>query len=154
MRPRNPIIRMNREDIIEKVFPHSLFGYDPVAVDSFLDEVIREFDRMTNTIDVLQFRLSQELGEARQMNDCLTHMLSRSEFEGRVEQLIASGHEEPAPAAAPQEGHGALSSADEAPIVSTLITNCKSTVYSAAFSFPGDPPPPLDPPFPLSPLSP
>lgn len=49
---------MDREDIITKVFPHSLFGYDPVAVDAFLDEVIREFDRMANTIDVLKFRLA------------------------------------------------------------------------------------------------
>lgn len=54
---------MDRNEVINKVFPHSLIGYDPVAVDAFLDEVIREFDRMTNTIDVLQFRLAQELGE-------------------------------------------------------------------------------------------
>lgn len=61
---------MNRDDIIQKVFPHSLFGYDPVAVDAFLDEVIREFDRMENTIDVLKFRLAQEIGEQR-MNETL-----------------------------------------------------------------------------------
>lgn len=86
---------MNRDDIIEKVFPHSLFGYDPVAVDAFLDEVIREFDRMTNTIDVLQFRMSQELGEARQTNDILSARLSRTEFNDRVEQLLSAGHIEP-----------------------------------------------------------
>lgn len=80
---------MDREDIINKVFPHSLFGYDPVAVDAFLDEVIREFDRMTNTIDVLRFRLSQELVEANQTNDCLTAELIRAEFSGRVEALSA-----------------------------------------------------------------
>ena len=54
---------MDRNDVINKVFPHSLIGYDPVAVDAFLDDVIREFDRMTNTIDVLQFRLTQQLEE-------------------------------------------------------------------------------------------
>ncbi len=86
---------MNRDDIIEKAFPHSLFGYDPVAVDAFLDEVIREFDRMTNTIDVLQFRMSQELGEARQTNDILSARLSRTEFNDRVEQLLSAGHIEP-----------------------------------------------------------
>lgn len=55
---------MDRNDIINKVFPHSLFGYDPVAVDAFLDEVIRELDRRANTIDVLQFRIANELGNA------------------------------------------------------------------------------------------
>ena len=81
---------MNREERIEKVFPHSLFGYDPVAVDAFLDEVIREFDRMTNTIDVLQFKLAQELGEAKPINELLAPAQSREEFEERVEALIAS----------------------------------------------------------------
>lgn len=91
---------MNREDIINKVFPHSLFGYDPVAVDAFLDEVIREFDRMTNTIDVLQFRLSNELGEARMTNDMLSAKLHISGFNDRVEQLLSAEAEtqsDPAP---------------------------------------------------------
>ena len=52
---------MDRNEVINKVFPHSFMGYDPVAVDAFLDEVIREFDRLTNTIDVLQFRIAHEL---------------------------------------------------------------------------------------------
>ena len=81
---------MNRDDIINKVFPHSLFGYDPVAVDAFLDEVIREFDRMTNTIDVLQFRISNELNEARKTNDCLSAELHISSFNDRVGQLLAA----------------------------------------------------------------
>ena len=79
---------MDREDVINKVFPHSLFGYDPVAVDAFLDEVIREFDRMTNTIDVLQFRLAQELSEAKQNNDLLSAELHRQGYESRVEQVM------------------------------------------------------------------
>ncbi|MCR5807934.1 MAG: DivIVA domain-containing protein [Clostridiales bacterium] len=82
---------MNRDDIIKKVFPHSLFGYDPVAVDAFLDEVIREFDRMTNTIDVLQFRLAQELGEAQQTNEMLNAELQRAGFIKRVEQFVSAG---------------------------------------------------------------
>ena len=53
---------MDRNEIVNKVFPHALFGYDPIAVDAFLDEVIRELDRRANTIDVLQFRIANELG--------------------------------------------------------------------------------------------
>ena len=80
---------MDREDIITKVFPHSLFGYDPVAVDAFLDEVIREFDRMSNTIYVLKFRLASELNEAKQTNDCLAAELIRASFEERAGRLPA-----------------------------------------------------------------
>ena len=100
---------MNREDVINKVFPHSLFGYDPVAVDAFLDEVIREFDRMTNTIDVLQFRLSQELGEAKETNDMLSAELRRVDYASRVEQLISglpSGEKEAEAPFIPQEEGG------------------------------------------------
>ncbi|MBR3459603.1 MAG: DivIVA domain-containing protein [Clostridia bacterium] len=81
---------MNRDDVINKVFPHSLFGYDPVAVDAFLDEVIREFDRMTNSIDVLKLKLTQELGEARLTNDFLNAELIKLGFEQRVEKLPAA----------------------------------------------------------------
>ena len=86
---------MNRDDVINKVFPHSLFGYDPVAVDAFLDEVIREFDRMTNTIDVLQFKLTQELGSAKMTNDVLSAQLARTAFEYRAEQLLPEHMEQP-----------------------------------------------------------
>lgn len=85
---------MDREDIINKVFPHALFGYDPVAVDAFLDEVIREFDRLSNTIEVLKFRISQELGEAAQTNDVLTARLLRADYEERVAKLEAGEEEE------------------------------------------------------------
>lgn len=84
---------MDRNEVIEKVFPHSLFGYDPVAVDAFLDEVIREFDRLNNTIDVLQFRLAHELGDALQQNDRLSVELEYAEFGRRVNQLIAPPEE-------------------------------------------------------------
>lgn len=78
---------MNRDDIINKVFPHSLFGYDPVAVDAFLDEVIREFDRQNNTIDVLRLKLSQELGEAMDVNKMLSGELNREGLFKRVAEL-------------------------------------------------------------------
>ena len=88
---------MNRDDVIEKVFPHSLFGYDPVAVDAFLDEVIKEFDRLTNTVDVLKLKLSQELTEARQTNDMLSVSLVRAEYASRANQIPASEEEQSAP---------------------------------------------------------
>ena len=95
---------MDRNEVIEKVFPHALFGYDPVAVDAFLDEVIREFDRLNNTIDVLQFRLAHELGDALQQNDRLSVELEYAEFGRRVDQLIAPPeNESDAPAEQAQE---------------------------------------------------
>ena len=101
---------MNRDDVINKVFPHSLFGYDPVAVDAFLDEVIREFDRMTNTIDVLQFKLTQELGSAKMTNDVLAAQLARTAFEYRAEQFLPEPMEP-----APEETASAEAAPEEAP---------------------------------------
>ncbi len=126
---------MDREDVINKVFPHSLFGYDPVAVDAFLDEVIREFDRMTNTIDVLQFRLAQELSEAKQNNDILAAELHRQGYESRVEQVDIDiidaepqpetaedepPEPEPAPEAAAEEQEPAPGDADGDPFAGVL----------------------------------
>ena len=81
---------MDRKDVINKVFPHSLFGYDPIAVDAFLDEVIREFDRLNNSIDVLQFRLAHELGDAYHQNDVLSRELEFARFDKRVEELVSA----------------------------------------------------------------
>ncbi|MBR3382393.1 MAG: DivIVA domain-containing protein [Clostridia bacterium] len=86
---------MNRDDVINKVFPHSLFGYDPVAVDAFLDEVIKEFDRLNNTIDVLKLTLSQELTDARMTNDMLSASLARADFASRANELTAPPPAEP-----------------------------------------------------------
>lgn len=43
---------MNRNDIIKRKFPHAFFGYDVEDVDLFLDEVIREMDRIHNELDI------------------------------------------------------------------------------------------------------
>ena len=43
---------MNRNDIIKRKFSHSFFGYDVEDVDLFLDEVIREMDRIHNELDI------------------------------------------------------------------------------------------------------
>ncbi len=47
---------MNRDTIINKVFSRAFLGYDVEEVDSFLDEVIREFDRMRQELDVSRLR--------------------------------------------------------------------------------------------------
>lgn len=44
---------MTHDDIIKKHFRRSLFGYDPIEVDRFLDELIRELDRRDAKIDEL-----------------------------------------------------------------------------------------------------
>ncbi|MBR5947536.1 MAG: DivIVA domain-containing protein [Clostridia bacterium] len=43
---------MNRNDIIKRKFSHAFFGYDVEDVDLFLDEVIREMDRIHNELDI------------------------------------------------------------------------------------------------------
>ena len=94
---------MNRDDVINKIFPHSFFGYDPVAVDAFLDEVIREFDRLNNTIDVLKLRLSQELGEAQEINKVLSGVLLKEGFIKRASALAAADGSAPAEEPAAEE---------------------------------------------------
>ena len=44
---------MTHDDIIKKHIRRSLFGYDPIEVDRFLDELIRELDRRDAKIDEL-----------------------------------------------------------------------------------------------------
>ena len=47
---------MDRNEIINKRFSHAFFGYDVIEVDGFLDEIIREMDRMHNELDILELR--------------------------------------------------------------------------------------------------
>lgn len=59
---------MNRDSIINKVFSRAFLGYDAEEVDSFLDEVIRELDRMRQELDVSRLRnkmLIEELDRYR-----------------------------------------------------------------------------------------
>lgn len=46
---------MKRIEIINKKFPHAFWGYDVTEVDLFLDEIIREFDRLHNELDIAAF---------------------------------------------------------------------------------------------------
>lgn len=50
---------MTHDDIIKKHFGRSLFGYDPIEVDRFLDELIRELDCRDAKIDELIREISE-----------------------------------------------------------------------------------------------
>lgn len=54
---------MNRDVIINKTFTRAFLGYDAGEVDSFLDEVIREFDRIKQELDVARLRNKMLLEE-------------------------------------------------------------------------------------------
>ena len=54
---------MTRDVIINKVFTRAFMGYDAAEVDNFLDEVIREFDRMKQELDVARLRNKMLLDE-------------------------------------------------------------------------------------------
>ena len=47
---------MNRNDIITRKFAHAFFGYDVEDVDLFLDEIIREFDRIHNELEIAELK--------------------------------------------------------------------------------------------------
>ena len=66
---------MEREDIINKKFPHSFWGYDVTEVDLFLDEVIRELDRLHNELEMAGFMAEA----ARQREEKLLERLDASE---------------------------------------------------------------------------
>ena len=51
-RKREKRTKMTRRDIINKRIPHAFFGYDVAEVDLFLDEVIRELDRIHNELEI------------------------------------------------------------------------------------------------------
>lgn len=54
---------MNRNTIINKSFTRAFLGYDAAEVDSFLDDVIREFDTMRHELDVARLRNKMLLDE-------------------------------------------------------------------------------------------
>ncbi len=60
---------MNRDDIIFKKFPHTVLGYDVAAVDSFLDDVIRELDKLNAKIASLEAALEDCRSEKKEMDN-------------------------------------------------------------------------------------
>ena len=60
---------MNRDVIINKTFTRAFLGYDAGEVDSFLDEVIREFDRIKQELDVARLRNKMLLEELERFHE-------------------------------------------------------------------------------------
>ncbi len=60
---------MNRDVIINKTFTRAFLGYDAEEVDSFLDEVIREFDRIKQELDVARLRNKMLLEELERFHE-------------------------------------------------------------------------------------
>lgn len=60
---------MNRDVIINKTFTRAFLGYDAGEVDNFLDEVIREFDRMKQELDVARLRNKMLLEELERFHE-------------------------------------------------------------------------------------
>ncbi len=47
---------MTRDDIIHKKFSRAFRGYDPAEVDAFLDEIVRELDKLTQACSLAETR--------------------------------------------------------------------------------------------------
>ena len=84
---------MTHDDIIKKHFRRSLFGYDPIEVDRFLDELIRELDRRDAKIDEL-------IGEIAELENRRAETEPEDTEEKQIKILImpenAEEHELPA----------------------------------------------------------
>ena len=82
---------MNRDVIINKTFTRAFFGYDAGEVDSFLDEVIREFDRIKQELDVARLRNKMLLEELERFHE--------SAAEQKREQAESTANAQAAPEA-------------------------------------------------------
>lgn len=47
---------MTRNDIIHKKFSRAFRGYDPAEVDAFLDEIVRELDKLEQARSLAETR--------------------------------------------------------------------------------------------------
>ena len=81
---------MNKNDIIKKDFSHSFWGYDIIEVDLFLDEVIRELERLHNELDIMA--LSAEAARQRE-----------AQLRERLARLTAERTAEPEPEPEPEQ---------------------------------------------------
>lgn len=70
---------MNRDVIINKTFTRAFLGYDAGEVDSFLDEVIREFDRMKQELDVARLRNKMLLEELERFRESTAEQKTRTD---------------------------------------------------------------------------
>ena len=87
---------MKRIEIINKENPHAFSGYDVTEVDLFLDEIIREFDRLHNELDIAAFNAEA----AREREEKLKAKIAELTAALRGD---ADAVEEPAGAAGPEQ---------------------------------------------------
>ncbi len=86
---------MNRDVIINKTFTRAFFGYDAGEVDSFLDEVIREFDRIKQELDVARLRNKMLLEELERFHESAAEQ-KREQAESTANAQAEPGQEQTA----------------------------------------------------------
>lgn len=86
---------MNRDVIINKTFTRAFLGYDAGEVDSFLDEVIREFDRIKQELDVARLRNKMLLEELERFRESAAEQ-KREQAESTANAQAEPGQEQTA----------------------------------------------------------
>lgn len=107
---------MNRDVIINKTFTRAFLGYDAGEVDSFLDEVIREFDRIKQELDVARLRNKMLLEELERFHESAAEQ-KREQAESTANAQAAPGQEQtaaPKTATAEPESEPAAAEAETA----------------------------------------
>ena len=107
---------MNRDVIINKTFTRAFLGYDAGEVDSFLDEVIREFDRIKQELDVARLRNKMLLEELERFHESAAEQ-KREQTENAANAQAAPGQEQtaaPKTATAEPESEPAAAEAETA----------------------------------------
>lgn len=119
---------MNRDVIINKTFTRAFLGYDAGEVDSFLDEVIREFDRIKQELDVARLRNKMLLEELERFHESAagqkreqTETAANAQTAPEQEQTAATKAEaaEPATEPAAAEAETAEPEAEPAEVAET-----------------------------------
>lgn len=67
-------VKYTQKDILDRVFKQKRMGvgYDPADVDSFLDDIIKDYGAFSNRIDQLQGEVSKLQSALKQAQDQLT----------------------------------------------------------------------------------
>ncbi len=107
---------MNRDVIINKTFTRAFLGYDAGEVDSFLDEVIREFDRIKQELDVARLRNKMLLEELERFHESAAEQ-KREQAESAANAQAEPGQEQtaaPKTATAEPESEPAAAEAETA----------------------------------------
>ncbi|WP_035421648.1 cell division regulator GpsB [Fructilactobacillus florum] len=64
-------INFTPKDILQKEFKQKMRGYDPTDVDSFLDQVIKDYESFQNTIQSQDQQIQQLTTETQQLTEQL-----------------------------------------------------------------------------------